>query len=286
LALLHKDASVAPKWRRVTTSLLALLGAVALLLVLVYSLQRFLIYLPYGSVSPLPEELAGGEEVEFVTSDGLELGGWFVPARERGRRAAVLVANGNAGNRAHRAPLAAALREAGVGVLLFDYRGYGGNPGTPSEEGLHLDALAARDYLAGRPEVDADRIVYFGESIGAAVVVRLAKERPPAGLVLRSPFTSLADVGRLHYPWLPVRLLLKDDYDVAGTVARLDVPVLVIAGEKDSIIPARQSRAVYEAVREPKRLVRIDGADHNDAELFTGEELVGEVHRFLEQIVG
>lgn len=269
-----------------TTSLLALLGAVALLLVLVYSLQRFLIYLPYGSVSPLPEELAGGEEVEFVTSDGLELGGWFVPARERGRRAAVLVANGNAGNRAHRAPLAAALREAGVGVLLFDYRGYGGNPGTPSEEGLHLDALAARDYLAGRPEVDADRIVYFGESIGAAVVVRLAKERPPAGLVLRSPFTSLADVGRLHYPWLPVRLLLKDDYDVAGTVARLDVPVLVIAGEKDSIIPARQSRAVYEAVREPKRLVRIDGADHNDAELFTGEELVGEVHRFLEQIVG
>jgi uncharacterized protein len=270
--------------RRVTSTLIALLGAAAVLLALAFLLQRHLIYLPFGDEPSLPAELAGGEEVQFVTSDGLKLGGWFVPVPEPGPRPAVLVANGNAGNRAHRAPLAVALRQFGVNVLLFDYRGFGGNPGTPSEQGLYRDALAAREYLTSRPEVNPDRIVYFGESIGAAVISGLAAEHPPAGLVLRSPFTSLADVGRLHYPWLPVRLLLRDRYDVASTVARLDVPVLVIAGEEDRIVPASQSRAVYDAARGPKRFVQIDGADHNDAELFTGEELLAQVRSFLEEV--
>jgi fermentation-respiration switch protein FrsA (DUF1100 family) len=269
---------------RVTSTLIALLGVAAVVLALAFLLQRHLIYLPFGDVPPVPPELAGGEEVQLVTSDGVELGGWFVPAREAGPRPSVLVANGNAGNRAHRAPLAAALRQFGVSVLLFDYRGFGGNPGTPSEQGLYRDALAAREYLTSRPEVDPDRIVYFGESIGAAVMAGLATEHPPAGLVLRSPFTSLADVGRRHYPWLPVRLLLRDRYDVASTVARLDVPVLVVAGEEDRIVPARQSRAVYDAARGPKRFVQIDGADHNDAELFTGEELLAQVRSFLEEV--
>lgn len=267
--------------------MLAALAAVALLLAvllgLVWSQQRRLIYFPWpGQVPAAGSVLAGSQEVVLETEDGIRLGGWFLPARGGGRRPAVLVCNGNAGNRALRAPLAAALSRAGLSVLLFDYRGYAGNPGRPSEEGLAADARAAQAWLASRPEVDPGRIAYFGESLGAAVALRLAVERPPAALVLRSPFTSLVDVGRLHYPWLPVKLLLADRYASAAWVARLTVPVLVIAGERDGIVPAAFSRRLYDAASVPKRFVLVPGAGHNDAALLDGRQTVSEILGFLE----
>ena len=128
------------------------------------------------------------------------------------------------GHRGHRAPLAEALHEAGLSVLLFDYRGYGGNPGSPSEEGLALDVRAARDFLIGDAGVPPERLLYLGESLGAAVVTELATEHPPAGLVLRSPFVDLAAVAAVHYPFLPARALLRDRFPVAEQLARVDVP--------------------------------------------------------------
>jgi fermentation-respiration switch protein FrsA (DUF1100 family) len=261
-----------------------MIAAPALVLLLIYAFQRYLIYLPYGDVPPAKGLLPGAQEVRFVTEDGLELSGWFVPARGVEPAPATLVANGNAGNRQHRAPLAQALVAAGVSVLLFDYRGYGGNPGRPSEEGLYRDARAAREYLSRREDVDNERLVYFGESLGAAVVVNLATEHPPAGLVLRSPFTSLAAVGRLHYPWLPVGWMLKDRYESLAAIKEVNVPVLVIAGGSDAIIPATQSRALHDAAAGPKRFVLIEGADHNDAELFVGPEVLAAVGRFLDEV--
>jgi uncharacterized protein len=256
----------------------------AVLLGLVWSQQRRLIYYPWpGRVPAAASVLPGGQEVVLHTEDGIRLGAWFVPApRSTPRGPAVLVCNGNAGSRALRAPLAAALARAGLSVLLFDYRGFGGNPGRPSEEGLAADARAAQAWLAARPEVDPSRIAYFGESLGAAVALRLAVERPPAALVLRSPFTSLTDVGRLHYPWLPVRLLLADRYPSAERVADLTVPLLVVAGEHDRIVPASLSRRLYDAAAEPKRFVLVPGADHNDTALLDGHQLLGEIARFLE----
>jgi len=199
---------------------------------------------------------------------------------------AVLVLNGNGGNRSLRAPLAAALAGMGLHVLLFDYRGYGGNPGRPTEAGLAADARAALDHLAGRPEVDPDRMVYFGESLGAAVALRLATERPPAALVLRSPFASLAEVGRLHYPLVPVGLLLRDRYDSAALAGRLAAPLLVVAGDRDRIVPAGHSRRLFAAAPEPKRLVVLDGADHNDPDLLAGPRLLAELRRFLAGVPG
>jgi uncharacterized protein len=193
---------------------------------------------------------------------------------------AVLVCNGNGGNRSLRAALADALSGMGLHVLLFDYRGYGGNPGHPSEEGLAADARAAQAYLAGRPEVDPDRLVYFGESLGAAVALRLAVERPPAALVLRSPFASLAEVGRLHYPLAPMSLL-RDRYDSAAMVGRLAAPLLVVAGGRDRIVPAGHSRRLFAAAPQPKRLVVLEGADHNDHELLAGPRLLAELRAFL-----
>jgi hypothetical protein len=176
-------------------------------------LQRRLIYFPFPAHVPRAEAVvAGAREVTLRTADGLALGAWLVEAGEPDRGVAVLVANGNAGNRSLRAPLALALARAGLAVLLFDYRGYGGNPGRPSEQGLARDVRAAHRFLIEAAEVAPARLLYYGESLGSAVVTELATEHPPAGLVLRSPFVDLASVGRVHYPFLPVRALLRDRY--------------------------------------------------------------------------
>lgn len=255
------------------------LAAVALV-ALAWAFQRRLVYLPHGRPgSPARAGLPGAEEVLLRTDDGLGLGAWFVAADEPSG-AAVVVFNGNAGNRSHRAPLAAALADEGLSVLLFDYRGYGGNPGSPSEEGLASDARAARDYLVTRRDVDAGRLVYYGESLGAAVAVSLAVDSPPAALVLRSPFTSLADVARVHYPLLPARRLLWDRYPVAGRIADVHAPTLVVAGARDGIVPPSQSRRVYEAAAGPRRFLLVR-ADHNDPQLLAGDRVVEETIAFL-----
>jgi fermentation-respiration switch protein FrsA (DUF1100 family) len=173
-------------------------------------LQRRLIYMPSGGVaSPAAAGLNGARVVALNTSDGLKLGAWFVPAAAPSRGMA-----GAGGQRQRRQPRRARAARAdavraGLAVLLFDYRGYGGNPGRPSERGLARDVRAAYRFLVDDAGVAADRILYYGESLGAAVVVELATEHPPAGLVLRSPFVDLAAVGQIHFSFLPVRMLLR-----------------------------------------------------------------------------
>jgi fermentation-respiration switch protein FrsA (DUF1100 family) len=231
----------------------------------------------------LPE----AEEIVFETDDGLLLGGWFLAAKGRspGKKATVLVFNGNAGDRSSRAPLAEAFARGGYSVFLFDYRGYGGNPGSPTENGLRSDARAAQSYLAARPDVDPSKLLYFGESLGTALAIRLAVERPPLALVLRSPFPSLADVGRIHYPFLPIRLLLTDQHASAEAVTAIRCPVLIVAGERDRIIPAELSQRVFESLPGEKRFLLVPGADHNDEEMFTGALLLREVLGFWARTV-
>jgi fermentation-respiration switch protein FrsA (DUF1100 family) len=258
---------------------------VSLFLAVVWFAQRTLIYFPDSYVRDAAAAgLKDVEDVAFETEDGITLRGWFIRSPQSPPALTVVVFNGNAGNRSYRGDLARALRERGYAVLLFDYRGYGGNSGSPTEQGLAADARAARRYLATRADVDPSRLVYFGESLGSAVAVGLAVEHPPAALVLRSPLTSLADVGAVHYPILPVRMLLRDRYDSIGRISRLTAPLLVIAGSRDSIVPASQSRKLYEAAREPKTLVIIDGADHNDAALFSGAAMMESIATFLERL--
>lgn len=261
-------------------------AALVCLLALIWTMQRRLMYFPTAAV-PAPGEIGvlGVEPVSFGTTDGLRLHGWFVAAPGPSPRATILVFNGNAGNRAHRGSLAEAFRRHGFQVLLTDYRGYGGNPGIPTESGLAEDSRAARRYLASRPDVDASRIVYFGESLGAAVAVSLAIEHPPLALVLRSPFTSMADVGQYHYPLLPVRLLLRDRFDAIDQIRRIRVPLLVIAGGQDRIVPTEHSRRLYDAAAEPKTLFVLPNADHNDEELAAGDEMIDAVVSFLQPLM-
>jgi len=267
----------------VARAVLVLLAVVVLAVALMWTLQRRLIYLP--STRPLPpaaEVLDGARDVRLHTADGLALTAWHLPAREGA--ATVLVAHGNGGDIAGRAPLAVALGARGLGVLLLEYRGYGGNPGSPSEEGLGQDARAAREYLLDAAGVPRERLLYLGESLGGAVVAELAAAHPPAGLVLRSPFTDLAAVGRVHYPFLPVRMLLRDRHQVAERLHHIDVPTTVVYGTADSIVPPAQSRAVAEAAAGPTRIVAVAGADHNDRILLDGDQLIDAVADLADEV--
>lgn len=261
--------------------LLAVLAVLWLLLVAAtWLFQRQLIYLPDRS-APRPPPVAGLEEVHYTTADGHRLTGWFLPATGKAREpyATVVVSNGNAGNRGNRLPLAEGLAARGYSVLLTDYRGYGGNPGRPGEDALVADLRAAVRYAAGRDGVDPGRLVYFGESVGCAVAAALAAERPPAALVLRSPFPELADVGQAHYWFLPVRLLLRDRFPVEEHLARYRGPTLVIAGSRDRIVPERLSRRVAAERATAYRVIA--GADHNDSALLSGTEFLDAIDTFL-----
>lgn len=271
---------------RALVALLALLVLSAVLLGLLTVFQRQLVYFPHPAhVGRASDVLPQAREVTLRTADGLELGAWLVPAAQGDLGMTVLVANGNAGNRSMRAPLAAALARSGLSVLLFDYRGFAGNPGRPTEEGLARDARAAQRFLVDDVGVRPERLLYYGESLGAAVVARLATERAPAGLVLRSPFTDLASVGRVHYPFLPIHpALLLDRYPVADLVARIAVPTTVVYGTRDSIVPPDQSRAVAAASARPVRIVAVEGADHNDSELLDGRTLVDAIVELADRV--
>ncbi len=246
------------------TVVLVVAGALALL----WLGQRKLIYFP--STDPVPRD------VTLHTSDGIELGATLVrPSSTKDRGIGVLVANGNGGDRSGRLTLAQALAGRGFTVLLFDYRGYGGNPGSPSEAGLYRDIRAA--YAHFTTLFPPGRIVLFGESLGTAVVTDLAAEAPVGALVLRSPFTDLAAVGGRHYPFLPVRLLLRDKYPLMTTILRVRAPVTVIYGGADSTVPPEQSREVASKAPRLAALVEVPGADHNDEALFSGPRLIDAV---------
>jgi uncharacterized protein len=265
--------------RTVGIVLVGVAGAWLVLVVLVSVFQRQVIYLPDTSVPTPPQDV---EEVTLTTADGLELASWFLPVDDP--VTTVLVTPGNAGNRELRLPLARGLNERGHAVLLLDYRGFGGNPGSPSEDGLRADARGARDHLDGRPDVESGTIAYLGESIGTGVASGLATEVPPAALVLRSPFPELADVGRAAYPFLPVRTLLRESYPIADHLEAYEGPVLVVAGDADRIVPPELSREVAEVAG--AELAVIPGADHNDLGLLAGDPYLDAVDEHLRAAVG
>ena len=211
----------------------------------------------------------------MTTADDVALGAWYLEPAEP-CTAAVLVAQGNGGNRAGRVELAQAIHERGFGVLLFDYRGYGGNQGSPSEQGLARDVRAARSYLLQEAGVAPDELIYLGESVGTGVVSELATEYPPTALVLRSPMTSFADVARALYK-VPIGWLLRDRYPVLANVEQLTGPIAVVYGSADTMVPAAQSRAVAQAARDAGAEVveaEVVGAFHNDGGLAQGETLM------------
>jgi len=175
----------------------------------------------------------------------------------------VLFCHGNGGNVGDRAPHASLLAAAGFDVLLFDYRGYGRSRGRPGEHATYADARAARAALLAHGAVDPARVLYLGESLGAAVALELALAHPPAGLILQAPFTSIRDIARVHYAWIP-RALVPDAYPSLDRIPRLRAPLLVLHGARDQIVPLMHGEEIFRAAPEPKRLEVFRGAAHND----------------------
>lgn len=268
--------------RRVVTVALVVIGGLLAGVALLWAFQRRLIFQPDTAAGPPASSwLTGAVDVALSTEDGLSLRALYLAAPDGPEpgscRPTVLVAPGNAGHRADRMPLVRGLRDAGFGVLLLEYRGYGGNPGSPTEDGLALDAAAARAFLTGPAGLSPRDLIYLGESLGGAVVTRLAVDAPPAGLLLRSPFTELADVARQQFPVLPVGVLLRDRFPVASLLPDVDAPVTVVYGSADTLIPPELSVAVADRAAQTVRLVAVDGADHNDPALVEGPVLIDAV---------
>ena len=225
--------------------------------------QRSLTYYP-DATRPTPAESGVPElaPVTLGTEDGLSLLAWHAPPRAAGAPSLIYF-HGNAGHIGMRGFKVRAYLNAGLGVLLTTWRGYSGNPGTPTEEGLYADGRAARAFLRARGCGDARHILY-GESLGTGVAVHLAREASPAALVLEAPFSSVVDIASGRFPLLPVRPLIVDRFDSAAKIGRVAAPVLIVHGERDRTIPVRLARKLFRRAREPKEAVFIPEADHAD----------------------
>ncbi len=226
--------------------------------------QDSLLYAPDRASPGTPA--SGVDDVTFRTSDGLDLRAWLVTPRSSAHRT-VLYLPGNGGNRAGRAPLGEILADAGFTTLLVDYRGFGGNPGSPSEAGLLEDARSAYRYLRSEGYA-ADDIFLIGESLGTAVAVSLASEVDVGGVLLRSPFTSMADVAR-HLFKVPAHWLLRDHYDSRSRIPGVTAPVVILAGARDTLVPAAQSEELARAVPHLVAYVELPEAGHNDEVWFS-----------------
>jgi len=244
---------------------------------LLFVFQRNLLYFPDGHrPSPVAVGVSEMEEVGFTTDDGLELFSWYAPAPEG--RPTLVFFHGNAGNLASRAFKAKAFMRAGVGVMLVEYRGYGGNPGKPTEQGLYMDARAALKFLERRG-VSPQDIILYGESLGSGVAVQMASEVKVAGLVLETPYTSMPDVAGHHYFWLPVQWLVRDRYESKNKIASISTPLLVLHGSEDKTVPPKFGKALYNLAVEPKTLEIFEGGAHNDLYDFRAADTV---LRFIE----
>jgi fermentation-respiration switch protein FrsA (DUF1100 family) len=243
-----------------------ILGIAAALYLLVaaglYVFQRQLLYVPDKTRPDFKEvETASAREVTLTTADGLQLLAWYVPPPAGAP--VVVYYHGNGGHlgyRHHRLDIFAA---AGFGVLFPEYRGYGGNPGRPTEAGLYIDARAALDFLAAHGIAPA-RVVLYGESLGTGVAVRMASERPVGAVVLEAPYSSIADAAQYHYPFVPARLLLRDRFDSMAYIGAVRAPLFVMLGGRDVIVPTRLGRALYDAAPEPKELWVAPEGGHED----------------------
>ncbi len=234
-----------------------------IIVVIMLFLENWMIYQPFpGRSSPPPPGLEF-EDVFFESIDGTRLHGWYAPHPEA--RAQVIYAHGNAGDLTHRGTMIQQLRDRfRVGVFLFDYRGYGQSGGSPSEAGLLMDGRAARDWLAQRAGIAPNEVVLMGRSLGTGVVVDLAANDGAGGLILQAPFTSLPDIAARQFPWLPVRMLMRNRFDSLAKIGQYQGPLLIGHGERDELTPVAMAERLYEAANEPKRLVIIAGAMHND----------------------
>ena len=269
--------------RRMMTALIALAGGYALLLVLAWALQGRFVYLPDPQrVPPAMVGLPTVEERWLEAPDGARVVAWH--ARARPGQPTFLYFHGNGGNLVNRAERIERFIGRGWGIYMMSYRGYSGSEGTPSEQANVADARRAWDDLLATGVAPRD-IILYGESLGSGVAAQLAVDLPAGALVLDAPYTSIVDVGKLTFPWLPLGLLLVNRYETIRIIDRVRMPLLVVHGELDGIVPVEMGRRIFAAAvaAEPRRLAIIPGARHGNHMRFGSFEAIV---AFVEEVRG
>ncbi|HEV7256758.1 MAG TPA: alpha/beta fold hydrolase [Bosea sp. (in: a-proteobacteria)] len=249
-------------------------------LALLYLRQRELIFPRNPARADIAQAgLPGAEEITLTTADGERLLAWVVPPRTG--KPVLLYFHGNAGNLGGPGRLERfkALTDDGTGLFAVSYRGYGGSTGSPTEEGLHLDARAA--YGAAAERFGAAQLVGYGESLGTGVVLKLAAEAPLAAVILEAPYLSTAAVAQGIYPYVPVRLLMLDQFQSQAVIGRVRAPLLVLHGMRDGVIPFAQGEALYGLANAPKRFLRFPQGRHED---LPAHGALPEIRRFLAEL--
>lgn len=259
------------------------LGAVLPILVWGCPMEERFIYYPEARIDQTPRDLGlAFDDIYFTTSDGVRLNGWLVPSP--GARRTLLWFHGNAGNISHRLENIKLLHEKlKVHIFIFDYRGYGRSEGTLSESGTYLDGEAAVQLLHSKRDVDPKTMVLFGRSLGAAIAAEMATRQDHLALILETPFASIRAMARAAFPLLPIGPLLRTRYDVLEKVKRIRVPLLVLHGDQDEIVPYAQGRQVFDAAPEPKQFFTIRGAHHNDTYVVGGENYFSALKNFIDR---
>lgn len=259
---------------------------------LYYALRQYeqhMLYAPDVAVSDTPEKIGlPFEAVEFTTADGIVLHGWYVPAESDAASttntapATLLFLRGNAGNMSHSLDRLRVFHDLGLNVLIFDYRGFGQNDGTPSEKGLALDALAAYFYAIHKRHVPPGRLILYGETLGAAVGINLATKVPAAGLITEAAFSSAVEMARRAQPSVPWDLLLYDKYDSWTKIRSVRMPLLLIHSDEDEMIPYRESQRLYANAVAPKELVQLHGS-HDDGFVHSFEIYTEKINTFVQR---
>jgi hypothetical protein len=247
-----------------------------LAILFMYIWQRHLIYFP-ARVLPnrLDYQAQDMTVVSLHTKDGLDLNAWYKKAKAE--QSTVLYLHGNAGHIGFRMPLVREFINAGIGVLLVEYRGYGGNKGSPSEQGLYQDGNAAFKFLQEQG-VKSKQIILYGESLGTAVALKMAVESPVCAVILQSPFTSMVNLARYHYPWLIIKPW--DRFDSLSRINSIKVPLLILHGKEDGIVPYEEGLTLYKHAHEPKKMVQFEHGNHNN--LWGYSEFSREVIHYIE----
>jgi len=245
--------------------------------------QSHYIYYPERELSADPGSIGlQFESITFETADGVRLSGWFVPSERA--RGVILFCHGNAGNISHRMESLQIFHRLGLDIFIFDYRGYGQSGGKPSEHGTYQDAAAAWRYLTEERQVNPSEVIVFGRSLGGAVASWLSQSYTPGALILESTFTSLPDSAAKLYPYLPVRLLLRFEYNAVEYLSRADCPVLIVHSRNDELIPFSHGWRLFETAKEPKKFLEITGA-HNDGFIMSGKYYEEGLNTFISEYV-
>ncbi len=247
---------------------LLLVTYLALAAVLYFMQPKFL-YSPERDVYSTPAELGlDFEDVVFKSADGLDLSGWYIPAKNS--KHTLLFCHGNGGNMAHRLDSINIFHNLGLNCFIFDYRGYGDSPGKPGEKGTYTDAMAAYKWLTEGKKIPAEGIIIFGRSLGGSIAAQLASKVEARALIVESTFTSYVDIGNEYYPYMPVRWFARFGYRTIDYIRDVRCPVMLIYSRNDEIVPYKFGLELYEAANEPKEFIEIFGG-HNDCFLTSGE---------------